>query len=210
MNDRRHPFRKGPVFNHDVDPRWADAEAVKKAPILGPSLGDPTRWGGEVTKSFPTIAQGENWSDQFLQATTRDTFSRSWSLVGTLYMTTTAWSQVSAWPPAAPPYFVMLEILQGVGQKTITQELLLAPGSPAAFTAAPYGLCWQQSAEFGGPYAPRVEPSGTIQGRSFAAIGALIGHNISVRMHLVNFSLAGNESARLEALLTPYDAGAGV
>lgn len=207
MSRRKNPFHREAFPNQEhLDPDWALALAEKAAnpeQIVTP-LGDPTRWGGNVSIPYPAVGT-EVWSPQILMAQTKDAYARSWSLVGTLTMTTTAWAAVSTWPLAAPPYFVTLEILQGVGQRTITQELLLTAGAQATI-----GMCNTQAAYYGGPYFPRVTPGvAGIEGRSFAAIGALIGHAISVRMHVVAFN-AFVTDVQLDALLTPYAAGDGI
>lgn len=201
-----NPFDRKPFDLHG-DPRWRHAEAAVGAPgqsSLKTPLGDPTRWGGAISVAYPA-AGSEIWSEQILQAQTVDAYARSWSLTGTLTLSTTAWAAVSTWPAAAPPYFITLEILQGVGQRTITQELLLTTGASATI-----GMCNTQAAYYGGPYFPRVTTGvAGIEGRSFAAIGALIGHSVSVRAHIVAFNAFTTDVA-IEALLTPYAAGAGI
>lgn len=186
----------------DFDPQWG-RYGVKPNTAFSP-VGDPNRWGASVSIPLPagfgTIAGG----DQFLQAKTLDPYSRSWSLVGTLQLPKLSWDQMGA---GLNPFIVALDVFQGVGQATVNQSICLC------FTVAggvPLGLCLQQDFTFGGPffhYNEGIAPNQT-QTRSFAAIGALVGHTIAIAPRIVNGAGApAGAVVNLSVVLTPYAAG---
>lgn len=73
---------------------------------------------------------------------------------------------------------VTLEIISGVGQVQVIQQILLMSSGTGM------GLCMQQTALNGGPYAPSDNGLfffDQFQARPFAAIGAIVANAISVR-----------------------------
>lgn len=134
-----------------------------------PRVGDPTRWGAEIQTIIP--ATGLQVTQQVLAAATRDAYSRSWSMLGTLSLPPDLWN-------AASGITVSLEAVMGVGQAQIAQRISLFDPTQNG------GLCYAQYLPNGGPYEsiPSHSSDGAvILSRSFAAIGALIGQSINIR-----------------------------
>ena len=163
-------------------------------------VGDPTRWGVQLDTTIP--AAGLQNSTQILQAQTRDAYSRSWSLIGTLALHPDLWG-------AAAGVEVSLEVVMGVGQAQISQRIALFYG-----TGFPGALCEGQYLPNGGPYQaiPLTIGSTTVLSRPFAAIGAIVGQAINIR---ARYNIAGVFPAlpapsNLAIMLTPYAAGEGL
>lgn len=171
---------------------------VMPQPPSGPPVGDPTRWGAQLDTLIP--ATGLQTSTQILSATTRDGYSRSWSLIGSLSLHPDLWV-------AAAGIVVDLDIAMGVGQAVINQRLALFYAGQAS------SLCNAQYLPNGGPYEsiPSTSPSSgaTLLTRSFAAIGALIGQSINIRARYTVAAVfpALPETSTITLILAPYAAG---
>jgi hypothetical protein len=173
----------------------------------GKPVGDPTQWGAQALTLVPA-AFTDVFSEQFIQAATRDTYARSWAIIGTLTLHSDTWGDPAGPYPVAFPILVTLNVVMGVGQLQIEHNIVLTAGDGNPTV----GLCTTQSALFGGPYNP-VFPPGNAQTRPFAAIGALVGHTIQVRArYQVGFPVPPGLpfEARIQALLTPFAAGQGL
>lgn len=183
----------------DDHPDW-DRFRVAQPGRLVPS-GDPTKWGAQqlvVLTGAPALVL----SDTMLAVSTRDAYSRSWALLGSLSMPAAFWL-------AGSNVIVKLIVTMGVGQAQITQEIVLFYGG-----AALGGLCYTQNFSQGGPYDFTIlEPGGTqFQSYPFAAIGALIGQSISLR---ASYLAAGGglglpRTVTLSVIMTPFAAGEGL
>lgn len=181
------------------DPDWARYVMPQQQP--GPHLppvGDPTRWGAQLDTIIP--AAGLQSSTQILSAVTRDGYSRSWSLVGTLSLHPDLWV-------AAAGIIVDLDIAMGVGQAVISQRIALFYAGQAS------SLCNAQYLPNGGPYEaiPTTSPTTgtTLLARSFAAIGALVGQSINIRARYTVAAVfpALPESSNITLMIAPYAAG---
>lgn len=191
----------GGISDPDWDRYKVNSRATNTSP--GAKLGLPLRWGARINTQVPA-AFVETATEQFLRVQTDDTYSRSWSLLGTLRLPQVTWTVVVAPFPLA----VLLEVTQGVGQATIVQNIVLAVGgSPTA------GLCNTQHVNNGGPYFSQFSgPGGIFETRPFAAIGALIGNAIAIRARYVGFPPFTGlpDECVLDAIVTPYAAGQGL
>jgi hypothetical protein len=199
----------------------------KKMPV-----GDPTLWANTVVTDI-SATNTITFSDQIILAQAADRYSRSWSLSGILFLPQTFWN-FSAGGDHAPESFpdsataksltVWLSITQGIEKIQLEHQICLMAGGASPGTAPSYtpvnnwGLCNQQWAGVGGPYGaefqdPYPPTEQSLQGRGFAAIGALIGNTISIRAIYARGAaplLTANKSAKLSLLLTPYAPGAGI
>lgn len=180
----------------------------------GVPVGDPTRWGVELLTPL-TDAPATVLTPQILQMSTRDGYSRSWSMLGTLSLPTVLWDANELGP--GQQILVELQIGLGVGQSTINHAILLV--SPIGFTVTKPsvpagGLCMQQNWSNGGPYNTLFDSGAGNESRPFAIIGGLIGKSISVRARYTTFApqpITGLPAAsRLALIVTPYAAGEGL
>lgn len=189
-------------------PDWAryvmdsDAKHGPNAPAQ-PAVGDPTRWGAELDTLIP--AAGIADSRQILHVQTRDAYSRSWTLFGTLSLPADLWV-------SATGVGVSLEIDMGVGQTVLHQKLMLFLGNtPAGSVIGAGALCQAQYVTNGGVYQSFVEVRDGIPilTRSFAAVGALCGQSINIR---ARYDISGIFAqlptiSKLALVVAPYAAG---
>jgi hypothetical protein len=103
---------------------------------------------------------------------------------------------------------VWIDLYQGVGQATLVQRIALALTATA-------GLCQAQNWRNGGPYLESVSGFGPTdslaQVRSFAAIGALVGHSIAAKVTYHRLGVIATPTlAVTTAIVTPYAAGEGL
>lgn len=179
---------------------------VMKNPAM-PPVGDPTRWGARVDTQLEVGTGSTRSSAQILMLSTRDAYSRSWALLGTLSMPVSVWNDLVS--------SASIVSNMGVGQISLNHEIALwRQLAPAG------GLCFQQDVAQGGPYVPtpafpRVVNGVTIQyqTRAFAMVGAFVGQGISVRS---DFLIGGGLNpdlpapATIELIATPFAAGSGL
>lgn len=191
----------------------------------GMAVGDPTLWANTVTTPIDSSAEGNTprafYGEQIILAQTSDRYSRSWSLSGKLAIPSQEW-ETSGMVPSGPFFdvpvptrlAVHLSIVQGIEKITLEHQICLMSGGDITNI----GLCNNQCTTNGGPYLPTfssVPPQeGDEEARSFAAIGALIGHTISIRGLFVRGGAPGNQgiipSATISLLLAPYAGGTGL
>lgn len=168
-----------------------------------PPVGDPTRWGAELDTLIP--ASGLQDSRQILHVQTRDAYSRSWTLFGTLSLPADLWA-------AASGVGVSLEIDMGVGQTVLHQKLMLFLGNtPAGSLIGAGALCEAQYVIKGGVYQSFVQVTDgvPILTRSFAAVGALCGQSINIR---ARYDISGIFAqlptiSKIALIVAPYAAG---
>lgn len=184
------------------DPDWGRFGI--EHPNASKPVGDPTRWGAQVFTALTDalITAGVINTSQILQVQTRDGYSRSWALLGTLSLPGVQWNAVGS------TLHVQLELTMGVGQVQITHVIELFN----AFTTPYSGLCMSQHFSQGGPYSGTFETSTGIESRAFAIIGGLVGQSISVRgVYGGAAPVAGlPATSRLGLIVTPYAAGEGL
>jgi hypothetical protein len=181
-------------------------------------VGDPTRWGATVTTAFrevdPFATYQQLYSEQILQLTALDRYSRGWSLTGVLSLPPSVWDNAAGTYPDPSgagliSINVLLEIVSGVGQSRLTQHILLAAsGNPTL------GLCNQQAAVNGGPYGQVDLPTDGApftnqRWRPFAAVGALVANNVSIR---AVYEFVSNEysPSTIVLLACPISAATGI
>lgn len=186
------------------DPDW-DRVLVDAGKKIGP-LGDPTKWGSQV----PTVLDAaliQKFSEQIVMVQTRDAYSRSWALLGSLTLPQATWNAAGAFPAGPFPIVVAVEVVMGVGQAQVTHDLILTCGLNANV-----GLCNTQNAINGGPYLSTFGgPPDFLETRPFAAIGALVGNVINVRARYIGGTNVGLPTTSIcTALVTPYAPGAGL
>jgi hypothetical protein len=189
------------------DPDWGRYK-VTAGQQLAP-VGDPNRWGA-TTQQLLAASFVSLTTDQFIQVSTNDRYSRSWSINGSVTLPDATWVQMAL--PGAFPMGVMLEVTQGVGQATVMHRIALAMGD-AFGGVQPLGLCNQQDYVYGGPYVAVYEGVGaaTKRTKAFSAIGALIGHALQVRVFWLGGTGEGLPGVcSVSAIVTPYAAGQGL
>lgn len=190
-----------PYESEMPDPDWDRYVMPHQQPGAHlPPVGDPTRWGASLQTLIP--ATGLQSSTQILAATTRDAYSRSWSLIGTLSLPIAIYG-------GGVSISVALEITQGVGQAQITQRIVLYSGG---LTPVGSGLIVTQYYPNGGVYEGIVSASpltgAPYYTKSFAAIGALVGQSINIRAAYTCAALPGlPDVSDITLLLAPYAAG---
>lgn len=179
-------------------------------------VGDPTRWGaqGLTLLPVPAVFSVSTAGTQIIQAATKDGYSRSWALVGTLSLPTLLWDDL------ATNTIVTLQIQMGVGQAQVLHEIELIAGIGLMTGATKKGLCASQDEANGGPYRAYLSaPLSSVAGvtdttRGFAAIGALVGATINIRASYRSTSLAYPAvypcQSQINLLLTPFAAGHGL
>jgi hypothetical protein len=189
------------------DPDWGNVlvhPQSKKAPV-----GDPTRWGALDSVQIVENAFAQS-SAQVIQIQTRDSYSRGWSVIGTLSMPVSVWDGVAA-------VLASINVSMGVGQVQVMHKICLWSGGGAV--GAPGGLCYTQDLQNGGPYFNPDPVLDTINGvviayktRAFCVIGGLVGQSISIVGEYG--TLGANPDlpapARLALIATPYAAGTGL
>ena len=168
---------------------------------VGAPVGDPIRWGAQV--STPLADTGIQFTNtaQILQVATRDGYSRSWSAIGTLTMPAASW--------LGNDWDCVLFLTLGVGQIQISQMIPLYLGlSPNP----PGGLCVTQHVNSGGPYGSVL--AGTLETRSFAIIGGLLGQSFAIRARYAASAFPPTSgwptTAALSIMVAPYAAGEGL
>jgi len=175
------------------------------APNAYEKVGDPTRWGGTTRTNIINNSFQQD-ATQAIQITTRDPYSRSWALLGTLTMPDSVF--------ATAQMIASLQITMGVGQVQIMQEVALWIGTGSA--GGPGGLCYQQSSLNGGPYLEQSFLAKNVAGtdiayttKAFAIVGGLLGQNISLRTRYgIIAGPADLPSAGImSAIVTPFAAG---
>lgn len=171
----------------------------------GKPVGDPTQWGaGQLTLLDAALVQ--TFSPQFVSAATQDTYARSWAILGTLRLPQATWNAPGTFPAGPFPLVVALDIVMGVGQASVQHQIILMCGNNPNV-----GLCNTQNAINGGPYLSTFETGSGDETRPFAAIGALVGHTIQMRVRYVGGTNVGlPTTAQVQALITPFAAGAGL
>lgn len=189
------------------------------------AVGDPSLWAGTIITPIDTAPEGSTprtfYGEQIILAQTADRYSRSWSLSGKLSIASQTWETPGMVPSG--PFFdvpvptrlaVYLSIVQGIERVTVEHQIcLMSGGDPTNI-----GLCNNQCTTQGGPYLPTYDvfppQEGGDQARSFAAIGALIGHTIAIRGLFVRGGTPGNQglipTATISLLLAPYAGGTGL
>ena len=194
------------------DPDW-ERYKVTKDGVSAP-VGDPTRWGAQIFVPLDD-AVPELTSPQILQVSTRDAYSRSWTVLGTLTLPKVTWNTADL--------FVELLITLGVGQVQVTHAIVLMhPANVLPPAGLPSigrgGLCLDQYLFFGGPYDAIREPDTagnlSLESRAFAIVGGLIGQSVSVRAKYLVGSLPPTPGfptvSRLALIVAPYAAGEGL
>jgi hypothetical protein len=179
---------------------------VDPGAIANQPLGDPTRWGTRVPTLLPATLT-EKFSDQIVFAAARGPYSRSWAIVGNLKLPQATWNAPGIFPAGPFPLIVALDIVQGVGQTQIDQQIILMCGNNPNV-----GLCNTQNAINGGPYLSQFDTTPPFdEARSFSAIGALVGSTINIRARFIGGTNVGlPTTAQCEILLTPFAAGTGL
>jgi hypothetical protein len=186
------------------EPDWARYVMPSQTPNANmPPVGDPTRWGASLDTNLP-IAGIDFSTAQVLQVQTKDAYSRSWSLFGTLSLPQVLWLLGTG-------AYVAIDVAQGVGQTVINQRIPLFAGAVAAGSTFA-SLCEAQWINNGGVYDQITLPPQnglTMIGRSFACVGALVGQSISVSVHYsIAVAWAANPAiSSLGLVVAPYAAG---
>lgn len=188
------------------DPDWARAMVRPPGGML--PVGDASRWGAQDLTVL-AIDGAIHQTPQILQIQTRDPYARSWSLLGTLAMPTTAFAMANI--------EAVLQVTMGVGQAQILHEIELWLGSASA--GGPGGLCYQQDSLHGGVYTGtaflQANSAGVPTGytpKPFAIVGGLIGQSIAVRARYGALGVNADLPAPiiLSVIVTPYAAGQGL
>jgi hypothetical protein len=169
-------------------------------------LGDPTKWGSQIPTPLD-VTLTETFSDQIVFAQTKDAYSRSWAIIGTLTLPQATWNDPGVFPAGPFPIIVALEVQMGVGQATVLHEIILSCGNNPTV-----GLCNTQNAINGGPYLSSFAAAPDfLETRPFAAIGALVGNQINVRARYIGGLNTGlPTTAVITALVTPFAPGVGL
>ncbi len=169
-------------------------------------VGDPTKWGSQISTDLPASLVSV-FSQQIVMARTRDAYSRSWALVGQLTLPQATWNAPGVFPAGPFPLVVALEIVMGVGQTQVLQDVILMCGNNPTV-----GICNTQNAINGGPYLSSFGgPPNFDESRPFSAIGALVGNNINVRARYIGGTNVGLPTASIiSAIITPFAAGVGL
>lgn len=185
------------------EPDW-DRFGIKP-PNHFEKVGDPRRWGASIVTPIQDFASIN--TPQILSITTRDGYSRSWSVLGTLGLPLDLWGTA-----IADLVFIRLEITMGVGQAQIVHLINLLGPNPATGAPGVTGLCLTQYWKNGGPYVGIPEGLSPQQ-RAFAIVGGLSGQSISIRA-LYTIGATGSPNLPSTSLLTlianPYAAGEGL
>lgn len=186
------------------DPDWGRVLVTAGQKSL--PVGDPTKWGSQVPTLLPATLVQE-FSTQIVLAATRDAYSRSWALVGTLTLPQATWNAAGTFPAGPFALIVALELVMGVGQAQVTQDIILMCGNNPTV-----GLCNTQNAINGGPYLSTFGgPPDFDESRPFAAIGALIGNQINVRARYIGGTNVGLPTTSIcTAIVTPFAPGVGL
>ena len=203
------------------DPEWARVLVDTGQKMRPP--GDPTLWANSVTTLIDSAPEGTTprafYGQQIVLAQARDRYARSWSISGTVQMTSDWWGNDTEAPPIVGPFpagitascWVVLSVLQGIGLVTIEHQILLAAGG----WTSNFGLCNNQSTVNGGPYLPTYSDAPALPTSlvscPFAAIGALIANTINVRGFFVRGpGVTAIPQSQISCLITPYAPGAGI
>lgn len=178
-------------------------------------VGDPTRWGASALTLLQTpTATAAFPSTQIIQSATRDGYSRSWGLNGTLSLPTPLWQPVLV---SGCLLIVVLQVQMGVGQVQVLHEITLFHSG----IVPPAGLCMSQYDLNGGVYEPYLTPTlSSVAGTTdltfaFAAIGALIGSTINIRVKYTTGAAPVPPAvfpcqSQVNLVLTPFAAGEGL
>lgn len=187
-------------------PDWDRYRVTAGQNVPNIPVGDPTRWGSIVSTALDA-ALVQQFSDQIVLVQTRDAYARSWALIGQLTLPQAAWNAAGAFPAGPFGMIVALEIVQGVGQTQVKQDIILMCGNNPTV-----GLCNTQNAINGGPYLSTFGTSPPFdESRPFSAIGALVGNTINVRARYIGGTNVGlPATAQCSALITPFAAGVGL
>jgi hypothetical protein len=182
----------------DNHPDWGRYKVDQPGKLM--PVGDPTKWGAQDISVITSQVIFQP-TRTILAVSTRDGYSRSWGLLGTLAMPVNLWA-------AGRNVFAALECSMGVGQALVTHQICLYAG-----VTTPGGLCATQNYAQGGPYlAPVAIADGGVQYQTFAfsAIGALVGQSISIRALYLMFGADLPAPIKLNLILTPFAAGEGL
>jgi hypothetical protein len=169
---------------HEVDwARYLDVES-RATSQDHTALGDPVRWGGQETTIVNPV--GTFPSQQLVRVQTRDPYTRSWQMLGTLS------AALDVWAADAASWKAGLEIAMGVGQTTVYHTIDLRA---LVALAAPF----------------YISPDGGIT-RPWFMSGGLLGRAISVRIvHTLNTeTFAAPREITVAAMVTAFAAGSGL
>lgn len=138
-------------------------------------VGDPTRWGASVNQNLPldvTASKLDGYiSEQFISVQTRDPYSRSWAIAGTLTALGTLFS-LPEFDNTAGTWSATLQITMGVAQVQMVHNINLRAVIAAD---APFYRASDAGEAMFGPFAlplPFTVP--------FVIPGGLIGNSISI------------------------------
>lgn len=106
-----------PMHPPDWD-RWLVASQKSLAPA-----GDPTRWGATVVQTVQPTSDLQILNSQVISANCRDSYSRVWSICGTISAPTGLWALPTG--IAANEWMPQMLVTMGVGQTQIVHNLNL-------------------------------------------------------------------------------------
>ncbi len=177
--------------HNEVHSRASDTTGKSHTP-----LGDPTRWGAQV--SVQVAAVGLFTSPQFLRVQAKDLYAREWGLIGTVAADISLFDAAQLLLGQAivvPGWIPLLNLQMGAGQNTITHRIKLAA---AIALAAPF-------------YA--FELAGDVVTAPFVISGGLIGQALAVSVsHALNVAgpFSTTDKITTSAQLAPFAAGTGL
>jgi hypothetical protein len=187
------------------EPEWARA-GVTPPGKFGP-LGDPTRWGAQVTQRYPAQAASEIGiyrSGQILSAQCQDRYSRAWSIAGVVSAPNTVWS---TFPDGLNPLFfpdgwtLAAFVSMGVGQTQIVHNFNLR-----AIIAADEPYYWNSNIQ--NPFFEAIGDN--VLSKPFIIPGAVVGNSVNVQIvsGLVGSGGTTAFDVTTTILVNPFDPGA--
>lgn len=187
------------------DPDWGRVGVRGPEALGAPQLGDPTRWGANITFRVLNIVGPQIFrSGQIIHALTRDGYSRPWGIAGTL-----SFPQLILPLPnnmAGNSWIAALSITMGVGQTQIIHNVDLR-----ATVAADDPFYWSGDPTLEGQIGPFTVSDTVVA--PFVIPAGIVGSMISIQL-LMGFTFNPAPGAEFNfggaMLLTPFAAGEGL
>jgi hypothetical protein len=180
------------------DPEWARAGVTAPAHYGG--LGDPTRWGAQITQHMPDIdgvvfRGAVLQSGQILSVACQDSYPRAWTLIGMLGAPRAAWLLPDG--IALNQFASALYVTMGMGQTQVVHNYNLRAIIDAD---APY--YW---------FSDFISPFGSegLETRAFIMPGAVVGCSINIQIFNSLFTNVATPAFDFftSLIVTPFDPG---